>query len=396
MLLRLSRFAFWVAAAAAAVGLLAPGGHETLWTVLAGVGSLAAFVLWRSGVREETANSRLMPPPEPDTLDGVALADASTSVQRTVEAAPTFEAALHAVAALLRSELGARGTAVYAVNGCNATHARISAILASHPGFRTIERSLRLDAMPLGVAIASGQEAGELPGNLALPVLAAESVVAAIELIGVDIAFDAAALGELLRSSRCALSHCAGRSYDSAKTAGDTQFVIVPATPDSGAREDGECNREPGADDQSFRQPGQSAGTPAVLSTPDAGGGAGADEPPVLDRAALARLTELDPTGANKLLERVLQAFQTSVARLRPQAEAARHNGDRSALRLVAHTLKSSSASIGALRLSALCAQIESIIRQDTDENLEPYHVALDIALDEALTAIDLFLKTRT
>jgi HPt (histidine-containing phosphotransfer) domain-containing protein len=123
--------------------------------------------------------------------------------------------------------------------------------------------------------------------------------------------------------------------------------------------------------------------------------GVGAAQP-VLDPVALRRLTDLDPTGANHLLERVLQAFQTSVARLRPQADAARLNGDRGALRLVAHTLKSSSASIGAMRLSQLCGQIEAVIRQDGGEDLVPYHDALNAALDEALSAIASLLKEQT
>jgi HPt (histidine-containing phosphotransfer) domain-containing protein len=219
-----------------------------------------------------------------------------------------------------------------------------------------------------------------LPGNLAVPAVVRDRVIAVVELIGVDIAFEPQALAALLRSARCALSHCAAVEQDVPEAASDTQFVV-----------DGERNPEPRVDDPVSSQPGLAAGMHGMLSMP----GAGAHEAPVLDPAALARLTELDPSGANRLLERVLKAFQTSVARLRPQAEAARHNGDRTALRLVAHTLKSSSASIGALRLSQLCAQIETIIRQDTQENLESYHAALGSALDEALGAIDVLLKAQ-
>jgi len=117
--------------------------------------------------------------------------------------------------------------------------------------------------------------------------------------------------------------------------------------------------------------------------------------PAVLDALALSRLTELDPTGENRLLERVLQAFQTSVARLRPQAEAAHATGDRAGLRLVAHTLKSSSASIGALHLSQLCAQIETTIRLESGDNLDAQIDALGVALDSVLQAIAQLLKDR-
>jgi HPt (histidine-containing phosphotransfer) domain-containing protein len=113
----------------------------------------------------------------------------------------------------------------------------------------------------------------------------------------------------------------------------------------------------------------------------------------VLDPAALARLSELDPTGENHILERVLKAFQASVVRLRPQADAARVNGDQAALRLAAHTLKSSSASIGALDLSHLCAQIETAIRTASGDDLGEQLDALNVALDRVLQAIARLLE---
>ncbi len=47
-----------------------------------------------------------------------------------------------------------------------------------------------------------------------------------------------------------------------------------------------------------------------------------------LDAAALAQLRELDPTGANRLLERVVQAFDASLARLLPQLQQAGMSGE--------------------------------------------------------------------
>jgi HPt (histidine-containing phosphotransfer) domain-containing protein len=111
-----------------------------------------------------------------------------------------------------------------------------------------------------------------------------------------------------------------------------------------------------------------------------------------LDAEALARLRELDPKGENKLLERVLRAFQTSAARLMPQLETARLANDRATVRLVAHTLKSSSASIGALDLSQVCAQVEALIRAESADNLDPLLRTLRHALDAALKAIQRLL----
>ena len=109
----------------------------------------------------------------------------------------------------------------------------------------------------------------------------------------------------------------------------------------------------------------------------------------VLDPVALARLRELDPKGENQLVERVLKAFQTSAARLLPQLQAARQTNDRTTVRLVAHTLKSSSASIGAMALSQLCGELETMIRNETGDDIEPSVVAMTAALDGALRAIE-------
>lgn len=131
-----------------------------------------------------------------------------------------------------------------------------------------------------------------------------------------------------------------------------------------------------------------------VPAGPQDSSAAGA-QPLTLDPAALGRLAELDPKGENRLLERVLRAFQSSVARLRPQLDAARRSGDRAAIKLVAHTLKSSSASIGAMQLSQWCAQVEATVRDDEAADLTAPLVALDAALDAALQAIDALLKER-
>jgi CheY-like chemotaxis protein len=91
----------------------------------------------------------------------------------------------------------------------------------------------------------------------------------------------------------------------------------------------------------------------------------------VLDAQALERLRELDPTGANGLLARVLKAFEGSLQRLLQQLQDARGVEDLSSVRHVAHTLKSSAASVGALELSKLCADIERSIRQEETEGLD-------------------------
>ncbi len=111
-------------------------------------------------------------------------------------------------------------------------------------------------------------------------------------------------------------------------------------------------------------------------ATDDGAVGAAGDLPApllaVLDAASLDRLRELDPGGRMGLLTRVLLTFESSVAKLLAQLVAARAAGDLSGVRHVAHTIKSSAASVGALPLSQLCAEIERQVREQDTAGLEP------------------------
>ena len=113
-----------------------------------------------------------------------------------------------------------------------------------------------------------------------------------------------------------------------------------------------------------------------------------------LDADAMQRLRDLDPKGKNRLLERVLGAFETSAVRLSRQLGEARASNDMDGVRLVAHTLKSSAASIGALALSRLCAEIETQVRSGALAGLEDRLDAMDLELEAVLQAVSPLLKT--
>lgn len=472
MLLRFARLAFWLAAAVAALALLAPRGHETLLTGVAGLTSALALILWRAALGGEARRplARRVDAPAAPVFDEVALAEASALLLARAHAAGSFEAALHAVAQVLRGELGAREACVHEVLAVDDTHAQVSDLIESQPGFRTVARRIRLGATPLALALRSQVEAGAPPSAVAVPVTRDAQVVAVIVLSTLNLTLEPNALAGLLALARITLSQRAAEAVASDAAApapvlvaednavqpdrgrpllrpmgcratvtsgmlrgsslrSRTQFGLVPigmqmpgmdAASDTpmialsapGFPDDGEPVRELGFDDHLFKPISQSEMRPVLSKhldplapavSPDAASQARVDanaapEPgrsTVLDAAALARLTELDPTGASRLLERVLQAFQTSAARLRPQFDAARRADDRAAIRLVAHTLKSSSASIGALDLSQLCAQVETAIRLDADADLAAPLEALGAALDSALQAIDALQKER-
>ncbi|MGA0611618.1 response regulator [Caldimonas sp. KR1-144] len=120
------------------------------------------------------------------------------------------------------------------------------------------------------------------------------------------------------------------------------------------------------------------AGTPAAAPAEDG----------ILDPHALAKLRELDPGGRSNLLERVAAAFESSLARLVPQLVDAQASLDAESVRMVAHTLKSSSASIGALKLSSLCAETEAMIRQGRVDGLGERIDGLRAEIDRVRAAL--------
>ena len=111
-----------------------------------------------------------------------------------------------------------------------------------------------------------------------------------------------------------------------------------------------------------------------------------------LDAESLQRLRELDPDGRNQLLERVLRAFDSSARRMGGQLAEARLRDDVAGIRHVAHTLKSSSSSIGALALARLCAEIEASIRNESLAGLGDRLDAMDRELNAVLQAVQSLL----
>ena len=122
----------------------------------------------------------------------------------------------------------------------------------------------------------------------------------------------------------------------------------------------------------------------------------GAATKPVLDAACMAELRALDPDGKAQLVKRVLATYQASLAKLVAQLQLARGEGAWDQVSRVAHTLKSSSASIGALALSARCADIERLLRSGDSAGaaalLEGFHAEVarvEVAVGHALQQLE-------
>jgi HPt (histidine-containing phosphotransfer) domain-containing protein len=112
-----------------------------------------------------------------------------------------------------------------------------------------------------------------------------------------------------------------------------------------------------------------------------------------LDAQALARLRELDPDGRSGVVARVMQAFEASMVRQMAQLIEARDAGNAAAVGQIAHTLKSSSASLGALALSALCAEVEQKVRAGEIADLAPRVDQLLLLAQAALAAVRAMLR---
>lgn len=129
---------------------------------------------------------------------------------------------------------------------------------------------------------------------------------------------------------------------------------------------------------------------------------AGAVLPADIDAVALEKLRELDPDGRRGVVQRVLTAFESSLARWLSQLEGQRGGGDPAIVSGIAHTLKSSAGSVGAKDLARACADVESRLRGSTagsaGDGSEQAELAADVELllglgQRALVAIRAILR---
>lgn len=108
--------------------------------------------------------------------------------------------------------------------------------------------------------------------------------------------------------------------------------------------------------------------------------------PPRLDAQSIDKLKQLDPDGRLGVLGRVLRAYESSVMSAVRQMTEARDRADLRTIGDLAHKIKSSSASVGALALAARCADVEARIRDGL-----PFDIVADTEtlLAEAAAALE-------
>ena len=98
-------------------------------------------------------------------------------------------------------------------------------------------------------------------------------------------------------------------------------------------------------------------------------GGAPAGNVSVLDRQALDQLSALQSDGKSDLFARVINVYLAESPKLIEVAKQAAAANDAVELARAAHTLRSSSANVGAMRLAELCRDIESSTKRPAAED---------------------------
>ncbi len=392
MLYRLSRILFWIAAIAAVMALVGPTALATAMTALAGIGVLAAYVAARGGLQWERRTSGPAPEHEGPVLSSEALVEIAGLVEVAIASAPPgVERASLAAADVLRAELGARETAVHRVRGMNPPFVDLVTLASDgHPG---VGHRLRLERSPLGVALRDGCVTRGEAGSYAIPISEAAGPVAAIELGPPALRAAPGILEGFFERVATMLAGAASAPQNvmkSAEALPDRSACDIRTPPGGTATPLQEAPRD-GCRSQ-YIDTDASTDCLTARAVPDSP--IRSEMASALDAVALAKLRELDPTGETRLVERVLRAFETSAVRLQEQLDAACTGGDRAGIRHVAHTLKSSSASIGALALSRHCATVEALIREDHPDSLDAPLAALRVELAAARNAIRSMIDT--
>ena len=116
-------------------------------------------------------------------------------------------------------------------------------------------------------------------------------------------------------------------------------------------------------------------------------------EPRRLDQHALANIRVLQRDGGTDVLAKVITLYLQTTPRLLDTLNEASDAEDRTLLARTAHTLKSSSATLGATHLAALCKKLETMARAGSDNGGR--ELIVDIAAEYQRVAVSLRTEIR-
>ncbi|MEL7044065.1 MAG: response regulator, partial [Pseudomonadota bacterium] len=148
-----------------------------------------------------------------------------------------------------------------------------------------------------------------------------------------------------------------GKPFTVAELAGAMASLLVPT-----AASDGSALR--------FVPPGTEAGPGDITDVaPEAA--ISVEDESVLDESVLERLDAFRQSGGADVVSNIIRVYLRDSGPKVATLKSAVSEGDLVALRDTAHSLKSSSANVGAMRLSSLCAEVERAADTEVDARLE-------------------------
>ena len=112
-----------------------------------------------------------------------------------------------------------------------------------------------------------------------------------------------------------------------------------------------------------------------------------------IDASVLDGLSELQEIGSHNLVQRVVQAYLESSEELAMQLHAAIDSADAESVAKTVHTLKSSSANVGALKLAGLCKTLEAAGRQSDLSMAAELHQQIQQEYEQVIDALKLRMK---
>ena len=128
--------------------------------------------------------------------------------------------------------------------------------------------------------------------------------------------------------------------------------------------------------------------TPAAASPSNQAGQPVTPAGPVIDLSMLQSIRAIQAEGAPSIIEKVMRVFIDDAPRLLTAMQVALASENASALRMAAHSLKSSSASLGAAELAKFCAQVELLAREERIHDAPAALDALCIELSRVTAAL--------
>jgi len=117
------------------------------------------------------------------------------------------------------------------------------------------------------------------------------------------------------------------------------------------------------------------------------------ETPDAIEAKQLDRLRELDPSGSLGLAKRIIRVYLDSSDKGISRIEQAIEQGDGEALRSVAHSLKSSSANVGAATLSGLFRQLEELGKNARLDEARPVYASMWQEYCRATNALQALLE---